>query len=242
MSRAKPGTVHLIFSTMVLLALPSSVVVRYGYSQSIPGTGGISILSSSSFTDDVGAYHIVGEVKNNSPSDSMKYVKIVATLYGKTGKVIGTDFTFSDVGVLRPAEKSPFEIILTDIRQSQKVSSYKLSTSGDKTRALPAALKLSVDNSYRDSIGFYHAAGEVTDQGSQKATYVKVSGTFYNSSGSVVAADFSYTDPHDLEPGQTAPFEMVITSSGSTANKIAYASVNVGSDQYLSIIQNETSR
>jgi hypothetical protein len=77
MSRAKPGTVHLIFSTMVLLALPSSVVVQYGYSQSIPGTGGISILSSSSFTDDIGYYHIVGEVKNNSPTDSMKYVKIV---------------------------------------------------------------------------------------------------------------------------------------------------------------------
>ncbi len=242
MIRPKPVFFYLMMSLTVMIS-SSMGVLQYGYSQEAPATPSeISVLSSSSFTEDIGAYHIVGEVKNNSPSDSMKYVKIVATLYDKTGKVIGTDFTFSDVGVLRPAEKSPFEIILTDIRQSQKVSSYKLSTSGDKTRALPAALKLSVDNSYRDSIGFYHAAGEVTDQGSQKATYVKVSGTFYNSSGSVVAADFTYTDPHDLEPGQTAPFEMVITSSGSTANKIAYASVNVGSDQYLSIIQNETSR
>jgi hypothetical protein len=40
------------------------VVVRYGYSQT--AASGISIVSSSSFTDDLGYYHVVGEVKNNS--------------------------------------------------------------------------------------------------------------------------------------------------------------------------------
>jgi hypothetical protein len=64
----------------------------------------ISILSSSSFRDDTGTHHIVSDVKNNSPTDSTKYVKIVATLYDKTGKVVGTDFTYADVGVLRPEE------------------------------------------------------------------------------------------------------------------------------------------
>ncbi|MFL6441058.1 MAG: hypothetical protein ACJ702_03770 [Nitrososphaeraceae archaeon] len=45
----------------------------------------------------------------------------------------------------------------------------------------------------------YHIVGEVTNQGNQKATFVKVSGSFYNSSDAVVAADFTYTDPKDLE-------------------------------------------
>ena len=132
------------------------------------------------------------------------------------------------------AEKSPFKIILTDLGQSQKVSSYKLYASAEKTQPFPAALKLNVGDSHLDSIGFYHVVGEVTNQGNQKATYVKVSGAFYNSSGSVVAADFTYTDPKDLEPGQTAPFEIIITS-GATANKITSALVNVGSTQYSSI-------
>lgn len=104
----------------------------------------------------------------------MKYVKIVATFYDSTEKIISTDFTFSDVGVLRSAEKSPFKIILTEIRQSQKVSSYNLSTSGDKTKALPASLKLSIDDSRLHDIGAYHVVGEVTNQGSQKDTFVKV--------------------------------------------------------------------
>jgi hypothetical protein len=75
MSRAKSIAVHLMFSTMLLLALPSLVVVQYGYSQTATvSASGISILSSSSFTDDLGYYHVVGEVKNNSPTDSMNYV------------------------------------------------------------------------------------------------------------------------------------------------------------------------
>jgi hypothetical protein len=50
----------------------------------------------------------------------------------------------------------------------------------------------------------------------------------------VVAADFTYTDPKDLEPGQTAPFEITVTHATS-ANKITSALVNVGSTQYSSI-------
>ncbi len=199
----------------------------------------VSILSSSSFSDDIGYYHVVGEVKNNSPKDSMNFVKITSTFYDDAGKVVGTDFTYTNVDVLRPAEKSSFELILTDAAQSQKVSSYKLSASGDNTESLPASLKLSVGDNHLDDIGYYHIVGEVTNQGNQKATFVKVSGAFYNSSNVVVAADFTYTDPKDLEPGQTAPFE--ITVSAPTANEITSASLNVDSNQYSSVIENETS-
>ena len=117
-----------------------------------------------------------------------------------------------------------------------------LSTSGEKTQALPASLKLSVDNSQLHDIGAYHIVGEVTNQGSQKATFVKVSTAFYNSSNAVVAADFTYTDPKDLEPGQTAPFEIVIPSVPITSSEIISASLNVNSEQYSSIAQNQTIR
>jgi hypothetical protein len=243
MSTAKSNILYLVFLTIVL---PSSIVLQYGYSQTTASVSAsanpISVVSSSSFRDDTRVYHIVGEVKNNSPIDSMKYVKIVATLYDKTGKAFGTDFAFSDVDVLRPAEKSPFKIILTDIRQSQKVSSYTLSTSGEKTQALPATLKVNVDNSHLHDIGAYHIVGEVINQGSQKATFVKISAAFYNSSNVVVAADLTYTDPKDLGPGQTAPFEIVVTYVPITSNKITSASLNVNSEQYSSIAHNQIIR
>lgn len=167
----------------------------------------------------------------------MNYVKVVSTFYDNAGKVVGTDFTYTNVDVLGSAEKSSFEIILNDAQQSQGVSSYKLSVSGDKTQALPASLKLSVGSSHLDDIGSYHIVGEVTNQGNEKATFVKVSGAFYNSN-TVVASDFTFTDPQDLEPGQTASFD--ITVSAPTSNEITSASVDVDSVQYSSLIQNET--
>jgi hypothetical protein len=77
----------------ITLLVRSTIEVQYGYSQTVAsaGGGGISILSSSSFTDDLGYYHILGEVKNNSPTDSMNYVKIVSTFYDNTRRVVGTD-------------------------------------------------------------------------------------------------------------------------------------------------------
>jgi len=97
---------------------------------------------------------------------------------------------------------------------------------------------MSVGSSHLDDIGSYHIVGEVTNQGNEKATFVKVSGAFYNSSNTVVASDFTFTDPQDLEPGQTTPFD--ITVSVPMANEITSASVDVDSVQYSSVIQNET--
>jgi hypothetical protein len=148
---------YLIFSTIVLLVL-LVVPMQYGYSRNeADATSEITVQSSSSYTDKLGYYHVVGEVKNNSTIDSMNYVKIVSTFYDDTKKVIGTDFTYADIDVLRPSEKSSFDIILNSAAQSQKVSSYKLSTSGDKTEALPASLKLSVGDSHLDNIGYFHS-------------------------------------------------------------------------------------
>src|ERR1051325_11969872 len=54
----------------------------------------------------------------------------------------------------------------------------------------------------------------------------------------VVATHFTFTDPQDLEPGQTAPFEIIVYAP--TINEITFASLNVGSSQYSSINNNQT--
>ena len=242
----RDATTNLYLISLTIIAVATVVfpsMIQYGYSQKSNLDNGISLLSSSSFTapneDGLEYYHIVGEVKNNSPTDSMNNVKIVATFYDSARRVVGTDFTYTNVDVIRPAEKSSFEIILDDQDQSQKVDSYKLSVSSDVTEALPAALKLSVGESNLDSnsTDAYHIVGQVTNQGSQKATFVKVSGAFYNSDNKVVAAGYAYTTPQDLQPGQTAPFEIKV--HGPTANEITSASLNVNSKEYSSVIQNE---
>ena len=59
--------------SIILLALP---LVHHD----IRKQHSLSILSSSSFKDDLGYYHVVGEVKNNSTTDSMNYIKLIYIL------------------------------------------------------------------------------------------------------------------------------------------------------------------
>ncbi len=59
----------------------------------------ISILSSSAYTDDVGYFHVIGQVQNNSPT-SVTYVQVIATFYDSAGKVVSTSFTYTDIGTL----------------------------------------------------------------------------------------------------------------------------------------------
>jgi hypothetical protein len=67
------------------------------------------ILSSNSYVDSIGNMHIVGEVINESPQP-MYQVKITATFYDTTNRVIGTEFTYADPGTLQPGERAPFDI------------------------------------------------------------------------------------------------------------------------------------
>jgi outer membrane biosynthesis protein TonB len=49
-----------------------------------------------------------------------------------------------------------------------------------------------------------------------------------------VATEFTYTDPADLQPGQSAPFDMIILDDASA--NIASGSLNVQSSEYAMIL------
>lgn len=78
-------------------------------SASAPQTGGVVILSKSENTDVIGAFHIVGEVQNQT-SAQVDYVKIIATFYNASNVVVGTEFSFSDPFTLAPGQKAPFDV------------------------------------------------------------------------------------------------------------------------------------
>ena len=76
--------------------------------------------------------------------------------------------------------------------------------------------------------------GEVTNNGPGVSHYIKVSGTFYDDQNKIVATGFTYTDPSDLGPGQSAPFDMII-SDDSSAN-IVSGSLNAQSEEYTMLL------
>lgn len=169
-------------------------------------TTDVAILSHNPYVDSLGYYTIVGEVQNQG-TKNLHYVKITATFYDSANNVLATDFTYTDIDILIPQQKSPFELNtypskITVDHYSVVVSSYS------ETGEVPyRSLRIQGLTTSTDSLGYYHVIGEVENTGQVDTTYVKIVVTFYNSNGKVIAKDFTYTDPIDIAKGSKAPFD-----------------------------------
>ncbi len=167
---------------------------------------GPKILSSSEYIGDLGYYTVVGEVQNNLQSN-IQYVKLTATFYDAQNTVIGMDFTYTDIGTLKPGQKSPFEI--SSYPEKISPSRYKLSLDYSLTSSEPfSGLEILSQSSKIDDLGYHKIVGEVKNNGVRKASFVKVVVTYYDSAGNVIDKSFSYTNPQDIANGDTAPFEV----------------------------------
>ena len=177
----------------------------------------LPILSSSSYTDTGGYFCVVGEVRNNL-SSNIENVKIVATFYDSGNTVIGTDYTFTHIDILKPNQKSPFELSsypdeITPSRYELTVDRYHL-TSDQSFEGLAI---LSNTPSVYGSSGYHKIVGEVKNNGAEQAESVKVICTYYDSAGTVIGTYRTYVDTgspdrwarSDIDAGGKAPFELI---------------------------------
>jgi len=83
--------------------------VRNGTIQS---SGPLQILSSNTYLDEAGYFHVVGEVQNSSPANA-QFVQVTGTFYDNNNQVVGTHYTYTNPSDIPAGGKAPFEIILT---------------------------------------------------------------------------------------------------------------------------------
>lgn len=164
------------------------------------------ILSSKSYIDNLGYFNVVGEVKNTL-STNINYVKITATFYDAQEKVIGTDFTYTELDLLKPNQKSAFE--LSSYPDMIEPASYKLKVSYKETGNEPfAGLTILSHSAKIGELGYHEIVGEVQNEGTRKSSFVRVVCTYYDANGEVIGTSFTYTDPDEIDAGDSAPFEL----------------------------------
>jgi hypothetical protein len=73
----------------------------------------VELLDYSSFSDDAGWHHIVGDVRNDHEF-AVKFPEIIATYYDASHKVIRVEMALSQLNAIQPGEISPFEVVLPD--------------------------------------------------------------------------------------------------------------------------------
>jgi hypothetical protein len=54
--------------------------------------------------------------------------------------------------------------------------------------------------------------GEVLNNGTSTADFVKITASFYDTNGLLVGTEMSYADPYTIEPGSKSPFEIIVSS------------------------------
>lgn len=91
---------------------------------------GLKIQGVTHHTDDYGYYYIDGEVKNTNTVKA-NYVEIVATLYDSNGKIIYTDFTYTNSDIA-PGQTSSFEFMIDKSNVPGNIVNYNLQVQGQE--------------------------------------------------------------------------------------------------------------
>ncbi len=193
----------------------------------------IQIMSTSTYIDEVGNFHIIGEV-NNTSTQSQNNIAITALLSDTTNNiVVGNHSAFTSIGTLRTGELSPFDIIIRDPQQILGKFNFMefLTTSQPAMEEKPANLVLNESSSFLDNAGNPHITGSIINQGQTPEQFLNLVATFYdNSSLGVIGTQAFDLNVGNLSQNQMAPFDIIITDS-KTKSQGAFYSLNVESIQ-----------
>lgn len=165
----------------------------------------------SSYEDDYGYIHIVGEVNNNT-SANLRYVKITANLFNSSGTFLGSDYTFTELSNLPAWQKTCFDLVFYPKPPAGWTNftfeplSYL--TGGDPQPKLTA---YNHSGSYNATYGWYEIIGLVRNDGSVTYNYVQPIATLYDASDTVIGCDYTFTNTYPLSPGQSSSFELTFS-------------------------------
>ena len=189
----------------------------------IPSRGDIEVLSHNGYmvSDMTGTYAVVvGEVQNRG-RDTLRYVKITATLYDSEDNILATHYTYAQIKVLLPGQKSPF--IFIKLSSAERYG-LEITESTPTTDEPYRDFEILSHTSSIDDDGDYRVTGEIKNRGAQEATHTEVIATFYDASGEVVGASVIATvEPRDLSAGETASFDLQATPRETASDIATYA-------------------
>jgi hypothetical protein len=211
-----------------------SLAVNFGFAQNLDSDI-IQIVSTSTFIDDSGNFHVIGEV-NNTSSDPQTNILITTILSHTTNNnnaiIVGNHSAFSSIGTLRSGELSSFDILIPDPQIVGKFNFIEFSTSSQPaTIEKPANLVLNGTSAFFDNVGNPHITGNIINQGQSPEQLLNLVATFYdNSSLGIIGTQSVGLNVANLTQNQMAPFDITITEN-KTKSQAAFYSLNVDSVQ-----------
>ena len=216
-------TMFGVFSFSTVKAQSSEATVL-SYSSYVAG-------SSNTIADLPGDLVVVGEIQNVG-SSKLEYVYVGAAAYNSTGDLLASAQNTAYGTDLLPSQKCPFIIVFTsdsgstgDLSWVPSVTNLTVSviTVQDTTDSLYSGFSITGTNHNIDSNGLYTITGTLTNSGSDTSGPVWIVATFYNSSGSVISADYTNVLSQSMASGTSVSFTISpadnnVAASGQITN------------------------
>jgi hypothetical protein len=229
---AVPKLINLRASVLLVilsLVLVNPVKANTVYLPLIFKAPEVKILDNLSvYVDYYNYLHVVGEAQNTS-SVNLQFIEIHIYFYGSAGNFLAHDYTYTYLNNLPAYQKTCFEIMLP---VPSGWSYYRFSPVLYMTDGLPLPplTQNNISGSYISSSGSYFITGSIKNPTSATYDWVMPVGTLYNSAGTVVGCDYTYTDPSTLSPNQSGTFEMIF-SGRNYADVISPPRIQVDADK-----------
>lgn len=206
----------LRFALVLLVGLLAFVPARAGAEVYLPfvakpAPAGVTILSMSGWWSPVtpGAFEVVGEVANYSPTNVLQ-VRVEITLKDVNGAQLGKQTTFTFLHALPTGVKSPFAGHFTEV--SGTVYSLEARYWWVETSEQVAQLEI-VSQSGEWIVGDYFEVNGTARNPTGAPVDGETAVTAYDAAGKVIGVGYDWTtDPGVIPPGQTGDFSTLISN------------------------------
>jgi hypothetical protein len=173
----------------------------------------VKIISYNWYVDSIGYLVVVGEVQNVG-SETIDSVILSGAVYTTDGTLQSESYAQAVVKYLVPQQKAPFYMEfasddLSWLSLGLDRIDFVINQANATTDYQYPCLTVKDSSSFISAEGEYWAIGTVQNIGNQTGRNIRVVGTFYNASGSIVAMGWSgILSPASLGPSGTASFKV----------------------------------
>ena len=190
------------------------------------------IQNDQQYIGDDGAFHIVGEIKNNLEAP-LNQINVQVTLLDENNQLIGIKETSSLVNIIMPGMKGPFDLILTN-DEAKKTKSYSLKLDYKVSPPKNQVIDIIESELSRDNYNNLMITGTVTNKGDITANTVAVIATLYDKEGNVAAVSRIHPEPDYLRTEDNAFFVIVIPDKIQTSGINDYTLI-AESEEYAAV-------
>lgn len=190
------------------------------------------IQNDQQYIGDDGAFHIVGEIKNNLEAP-LNQINVQVTLLDENKQLIGIKETSSLVNIIMPGMKGPFDLILTN-DEAKKTKSYSLKLDYKVSPPKNQVIDIIESELSRDNYNNLMITGTVTNKGDITANTVAVIATLYDKEGNVAAVSRVHPEPDYLRVEDNAFFLVVIPDKIQTSGINDYTLI-AESEEYAAV-------